>query len=374
MWTNRYSGTGKNYDEPQALALDANGDVYVIGSSWTGSVYSYALIKYSNSGVALWTNLFGRLPSYIRASAAIATDTNGNVIATGTSMANGWDDYETVKYSSTGVPSWTNHYNGPGNFFDTPVGVAVDGSGNVFVTGVSDGTGTDPDFATVAYSATGVPLWTNRYDGPGDDVDRPKAIAVNHRGEVFVAGDSRHVSGAGLNYTTLAYSSAGLPLWTNFYIGGMGDDEVTAMTIDDNENVIVTGSSVGSGTDYDYATVAYSRMGVPLWTNRYDGPSCSADFAAAIAVARNSDVFVTGSSFGGDSNLDFVTIKYSIARPVALEIQSLNGQAVLTWTNAAFGLQSAPTITGTFTNLPTATSPYTNPITGGQQFFRLISN
>jgi len=31
-------------------------------------------------------------------------------------------------------------------------------------------------------------------------------------------------------------------------------------------------------------------------------------------------------------------------------------------------------ITGTFTNLPGATSPYTNALTGAQQFFRLISN
>jgi hypothetical protein len=47
---------------------------------------------------------------------------------------------------------------------------------------------------------------------------------------------------------------------------------------------------------------------------------------------------------------------------------------VLSWTNAAFGLQSAPTINGTFTNVPGATSPYTNPIVDLQQFFRLISN
>jgi hypothetical protein len=47
---------------------------------------------------------------------------------------------------------------------------------------------------------------------------------------------------------------------------------------------------------------------------------------------------------------------------------------MLNWTNAAFGLQSAPAISGTFTKLPGATSPYTNAITGGQRFFRLISN
>jgi hypothetical protein len=50
-------------------------------------------------------------------------------------------------------------------------------------------------------------------------------------------------------------------------------------------------------------------------------------------------------------------------------------QPVVTWTNANFSIQSAPAVTGTYTNISGATnSPYTNPITGSQKFFRLISN
>src|SRR5882724_9729009 len=45
--------------------------------------------------------------------------------------------------------------------------------------------------------------------------------------------------------------------------------------------------------------------------------------------------------------------------------------ACATRTNAGFNLQSAPAVTGTFTNLSGATSPYTNVTTGPQQFFRL---
>jgi hypothetical protein len=40
--------------------------------------------------------------------------------------------------------------------------------------------------------------------------------------------------------------------------------------------------------------------------------------------------------------------------------------------NPAFTLQAAPAVTGTFTNVPGATSPFTNQINGGQEFFRLI--
>ena len=47
---------------------------------------------------------------------------------------------------------------------------------------------------------------------------------------------------------------------------------------------------------------------------------------------------------------------------------------VLIWTNAGFNLQTAPALTGPFTNLPGATSPYTHPLTAPQQFFRRIAN
>ena len=62
----------------------------------------------------------------------------------------------------------------------------------------------------------------------------------------------------------------------------------------------------------------------------------------------------------------------SLQTPLAIKKTGTN--VVLTWTNSAFGLQAAPAVTGTYTNVPGAASPYTNAITGTQQFFRLIAN
>ena len=59
---------------------------------------------------------------------------------------------------------------------------------------------------------------------------------------------------------------------------------------------------------------------------------------------------------------------------VYLNYQKVGTQLVLSWTNAACNLQSAPDITGPFTNIPGAASPYTNPIAGDQGFFRLKRN
>ena len=51
--------------------------------------------------------------------------------------------------------SWTNRYNGPGNGGDFAHAIAVDGSGNVYVTGNAHGGPPEADYATIAYTNTG---------------------------------------------------------------------------------------------------------------------------------------------------------------------------------------------------------------------------
>ena len=57
-----------------------------------------------------------------------------------------------------------------------------------------------------------------------------------------------------------------------------------------------------------------------------------------------------------------------------LNIALQGGQVTLSWSSAAFSLQSAPTVAGVYTNVANATSPYTTAVTGTQQFFRLQGN
>src|SRR5207302_1543458 len=138
-------------------------------------------------------------------------------------------DYATIAYSGSGVPLWTNRYNGPGNGTDVATAIAVDAAGNIFVTGYSAVTPGEYDYATIAYSGAGVPLWTNRYNGPGNGYAQASAIAVDGGGNVFVTGSS-HDSGGISDYATIAYSGAGVPLWTNRYNGlTNGYDEASAI-------------------------------------------------------------------------------------------------------------------------------------------------
>lgn len=84
----------------------------------------------------------------------------------------------------------------------------------------------------------------------------------------------------------------------------------------------------------------------------------------------SGNTFMAG---GGDNG-----IVYALSLPYAplsipLTIHSASNAVVLNWTNASFILQSATSVSGIFANVPGATSPYTNIISGTQEFFRLIS-
>jgi len=332
---------------------------------------------HAQGGIPLWTNRYngpgnGEDSAYAN---TVAVDSSNNVIVTGSSYNGANNDYATIQYSSAGVPLWTNRYNGPGNGDDTAIAVAVDGGNSVIVTGYSTGSGSGLDYATIKYSSTGVPLWINRYNGPGNGDDDVFAVAVDGSNNVIVTGED--YNGANYDYVTIKYLNAGLPLWTNRYNGPRHKDDIaTALAVDSNNDVIVTGFS-DNGTNNennDYTTIAYSSVGVPLWTNNYNGPGNDNDFDYSIAVDHSNNVIVTGGSIDSGTGEDYATIKYSsiILSPIPLNFQTAGNQMVLSWANAAFGLQSAPAVTGTFTNIPGAASLFTNPISGGQQFFRLM--
>ena len=231
-------------------------------------------------------------------------DGSGDVFVTGYSdggpSSGTLYDYATIKYSNAGVLLWINRYNGPGNRDDYVRAVAVDTNGSVFVTGYS-ATSNAPYFnycyTTIGYSSGGVPLWTNCYKGPFNSDDYARAIAVDASGNVFVTGSSFdfHDSRFNPDYVTIKYSGAGVPLWTNRYNGpGNGSDEANAVAVDTSGNAFVTGYSYGTNGYYDYATIAYSSAGLPLWTNRYNRPGNHIDEARAIAVDASGNVFVTG--------------------------------------------------------------------------------
>jgi uncharacterized repeat protein (TIGR03803 family) len=79
-----------------------------------------------------------------------------------------------------------------------------------------------------------------------------------------------------------------------------------------------------------------------------------------------------GTTQGGGTNGPESGTVFSLTVPITLFYQNIGSATVLSWNDPSFVLQAAPVVTGTYTNIPGATSPYTNAITGPQQFFRLL--
>jgi hypothetical protein len=132
-----------------------------------------------------------------------------------------------------------------------------------------------------------------------------------------------------------------------------------AVAVDGNNNVVVTGYSAGSGSSGDYTTIKYSSAGVPVWTNSYNGPGNSNDYATAVAVDRSGNVIVTGYSIGSGGNYDFATVKYiCVPSPVVTGLQLTNGMFQMRVDDV---LQPGTLVIEACTNLAGWAPLFTNP-------------
>jgi len=296
LWVARYNGPANFVDVALAILLDGQGSVYVAGDSYGGSGfdYDYAIVKYNSSGQLLWVRRYNGTGSREDRFSALAVDRQGNAYLTGSSFDSGVDwDFVTVKYDANGNQVWIRRYNRLGNSNDYARAIAVDGYGNVYVTGASTGSGTGYDYATVKYDANGNQVWIRRYNGLNNRDDNAHAIAVDSHGNVYVVG------AADGGCTMVKYDSHGNELWI---VRHQSLSPHQMMVDDDQGSVYVMGSSVGGST-----VVRYDSNGSELWT--VYRPQVE---ARALAIDAQGNVYVTG--WARQYNSDYVTIKYEQLR------------------------------------------------------------
>ncbi len=143
-----------------------------------------------------------------------------------------------------------------------------------------------------------------------------KAMAVDSMGNTILVGFTVNAT---KDYRMIKVSSDGSGLaWPEqtFDLAG-AEDVAMAVVVDGNDDIIVTGYA-DNGTDFDIHTIKYSGLdGSILWQHSFDGTGHGDDFAAAIIVDHNDNIYVGGTMQDASAKDDFVVIKYDPTGPIA---------------------------------------------------------
>lgn len=314
QWVNRYNGIGDYSDKAKDLVVNSGGNVFIAGYTTSNSNHDYLTMKLTSLGDTLWTRTYNGIDNAEDEANAICIDGSGNVYVTGHVRGDGTgDDIVTIKYSSIGVQQWVATYSSEYKQDDNGHDVAVDASGNVYVTGESgvDANGLNTDYITIKYNSSGVQQWAVRFNGPPSGIDRAERIVLDNAGNPIVTG--RADNGDDDDWYTIKYNTAnGNTIWTNI-TDYTKNDRPTDMVIDASNNVYITGRT--RAENYDLATRKIDAAGNTLWTKFYQG--IDDDRGTAVAVDGSGNVYVTGRSDANANVLvevyDIVTIKYNSA-------------------------------------------------------------
>lgn len=315
QWGTFYNGPGNGDDKPHTIAVDASGNVYVGGeSAGNNTGPDYCLVKYNSSGVQQWVYRYNGTANSEDVIVDMKIDNAGNNIYL-TGYANygspDYADYTTIRINSTGSVQWVKRYN-HSSTDDKATSLTIDGSGNVYVTGWVPGVLAWESYGTVKYNSSGTQLWVAVYEGPGQRIDVASDIELDPSGNVFVTGKSQGVNLL-YDFATVKYNSSGVQQWANRWTGSGANQNsyASSLKIDGAGNVYAGGYSGASIFSFDYAVVRYNNAGSQQWWIKYNGTGNANDLGTAIALDGSANVYITGSSIGSSNNADFATLKYA---------------------------------------------------------------
>jgi hypothetical protein len=308
LWVRTWGGKGG--DEGRDLGVDGSGNVYVTGSfegdsvdfnpdptakdihSSNGEPADIFLSKFDPSGTFLWARTWGG--TNIDLGFGIDVDGFGNAYVTGyfwsesadfdpaptgvdTHVSSGNSDVFVSKFNSSGAFVWARTWGGP--YYDYGNSVAVDESGNAFVTGYFDGISVDfdpdPDDIDTHVTNGGMDIFLSKLDSSGDfqwartwgggGWDYGNAVDTDSFGNAFVTGawggksvdfDPDPVivyplsSNGGVDSFISKFDSSGALAWARSW-GGKDTDQGNGIAVDEDGNICVTGQFEGKSIDFN---------------------------------------------------------------------------------------------------------------------------
>ncbi len=307
-----YSALSDTIDIAQST-IDNNGNVIITGNILVaGQQTNIITTKLDQNGNIIWQQQFNGPSNGIDYGTAITTDDNGNIFVAGATYTNATldqnFDFVSIKYSSSGVLMWTKQFNGTGNGFDEPSAITVDNSGNLFVTGQSKGQGSLQDYVTIKYNWYGIEQWVKRYDFANLD-DIPSAIVADNLGGVTVTGSSDS-SATSADYTTIKYDISGnQTAILRHSLATIGLDKATSMKKDSSGNIYITGGEYINGNYLDIKTIKLNSNLAVQWVQTYDGAGFD-DLANSIDIDENGSVYVSGYTTIVNGGKEILLLKY----------------------------------------------------------------
>jgi hypothetical protein len=253
----------------------------------------FQTVQFDTNGAVTWSARYGSGTNGGSYVVAAEMDNSNNIYVAGITSGDHSQWMSVVKYGPAGNQLWSAIHNPTStNTYDAVTAMAVDGAGNVYVTGTTQPNTGNADLLTVKFDANGVEQWAVRHTSTESSTEYAAAIQVDASG-VYVFGTTYYDTG---RLILFKYDHAGTLLWMRAH-GPLSDGQASAMKLDSSGNVIVTGSARWDNeTDIDFVTWKYTPQGDLLWIAQYTGMLDGYDYPYALKVDGAGNIYVAGYS------------------------------------------------------------------------------
>jgi uncharacterized delta-60 repeat protein len=305
LWELVVAGEAGVVDRGHGITTDAEGNIYVIGFIVDTVGDSNVWVrKLDPGGDGVWTSILDPSVGNDDRGYGIAIDGDGNLAITGSTAP---DDIETdiylAKLDTNGAPLWSRSVTGPQAGVDGGFDVAVDPEGNfVFVGYVRTGQN-DNDIWIQKTDTDGNALWTQTAAGNDNLDDRAHGVAIDVDGNIYVTG---FVSNVGFNKDVWLrkLDPDGDPLWTTVHDSiNSGSEEAFDVALGPDGAVAVVGTTPITASNDDIWLGRFDAdSGDLLWQRIYGGPAIAHDAGQGVGIDSESNYVVVG--YKGQGSLD----------------------------------------------------------------------